>query len=91
MRGTILQVNISEGGVPKRPIPEGMLTPLGIEGDSCSNTSVHGGPLQAVLIICQESIDELCAKGYALFPGALGENQTTKGLDRHQISTGQRY
>lgn len=91
MRGTILQVNISPGGVPKRPIPEGTITPLGIEGDSCANTKVHGGPQQAILLVCEEAIEDLKALGYRLFPGALGENLTTRGLDRHQIRTGQRY
>ncbi len=38
-----------------------------------------------------ESIDELCAQGYALYPGALGENFTTSGLDRRQIRFGDRY
>jgi MOSC domain-containing protein YiiM len=91
MRGTILQVNISAGGVPKRPIPEGMITPLGVEGDSCANTKVHGGRQQAILIVCEEAIEDLKALGYPIFPGALGENLTTRGLDRHQIRAGQRY
>lgn len=36
-------------------------------------------------------MDELREQGYALYPGALGENFTTTGIDRGQIRIGQRY
>ena len=91
MQGTILQVNISRGGVPKRPIDEGFLSPLGIEGDMHAHPEVHGGPKQAVLIVCSEAIEEMIAKGYPVFPGALGENLTTRGIDRKQLRIGQRF
>src|SRR5437899_452150 len=90
MTGTILQINISRGGVPKRPISEAVVTPAGIEGDSWSHPNIHGGPRQAVLLVTAETIDELKARGYALYPGALGENLTTRGLDRRQLRLGQR-
>ena len=32
MRGLVLQINLSPGGLPKRPVPEAFLTPLGFEG-----------------------------------------------------------
>jgi hypothetical protein len=32
MEGTLVQVNISAGGLPKTAIDEGWITPLGIEG-----------------------------------------------------------
>jgi MOSC domain-containing protein YiiM len=91
MLGTILQINISGGGVPKRPIDEGFLSPLGIEGDVHAHPEIHGGPKQAVLLICAEALDELTAKGYPVFPGALGENLTTRGIDRRQLRAGQRF
>ena len=34
LTGTIVQINISRGGLPKRPVPEAVLTPLGLEGDA---------------------------------------------------------
>ena len=37
-----------------------------------------------------EGIDEVIAQGFGLFPGALGENLTTRGLDRHALRLGQR-
>jgi MOSC domain-containing protein YiiM len=91
MTGTIIQINISRGGIPKFPIPEAVLTPEGIQGDSWAHPQFHGGPKQALLLIGAESLEELVAKGYPLYPGALGENLTTSGLDRRQMRIGQRY
>ena len=89
MTGSIIQVNASPGGIPKRPISSGMLTPLGLAGDACAHPAIHGGPSQAVLLIASEVIDELKALGYPVFYGALGENLTTRGLDRRQLRIGQ--
>jgi MOSC domain-containing protein YiiM len=89
MTGQIIQINISRGGVPKRPIPEGVITPLGLEGDQCAHPEIHGGPKQAVLLIAAEVVDELIARGYPVYYGALGENLTTRGLDRRQLRIGQ--
>ena len=36
-------------------------------------------------------IEELQSLGLALFPGALGENLTTRGLDRRALRCGQRF
>jgi len=90
MTGRIVQINTSRGGIPKRPVPEVLITPLGLEGDSWNHPEIHGGPRQAVLVIAAESIDELIARGYPLYYGALGENLTTRGLDRAQLRFGQR-
>ena len=89
--GSILQVNISPGGIPKRPIPEAIVTAEGIRGDAWAHPNIHGGPNKALLLIASEGIDELIAQGYQLYPGALGENLTTLGLDRRQMRVGQRY
>jgi MOSC domain-containing protein YiiM len=89
--GSIVQISISPGGVPKRPIEEAEITPEGIRGDSWAHPQIHGGPNQALLLITSEGIDELMAQGYPVFAGALGENLTTAGLDRRQMRLGQRY
>lgn len=89
--GTVLQVSISRGGVPKRAIPQGDVGPLGIAGDDHAHPEVHGGPEQAVLLITSEAIAELTAQGFPLYPGALGENITTTGIDRKQWRPGQRW
>jgi MOSC domain-containing protein YiiM len=89
--GSIVQVNISPGGIPKRAIVEGEVTPLGIRGDRWAHPEIHGGPNQALLLITSEGIEELVALGYRLFAGALGENLTIRGLDRREMRLGQRY
>jgi MOSC domain-containing protein YiiM len=89
--GSIVQINISPGGIPKRPIEEADVTPEGIRGDSWAHPQIHGGPNQALLLITNEGIVELIAQGYPVFAGALGENLTTAGLDRRQMRVGQRY
>src|SRR5205085_186234 len=88
MLGTIVQVNISPGGLPKRGIPEGFVTPLGIEGDLHAHPAIHGGPSKAVLIIASEVVDDLVARGYPLFYGAMGENLTTRGIDVRDLRIG---
>jgi len=91
MTGTIVQINISRGGLPKRPIAGGMLTPLGLAGDACAHPQIHGGPHQAVLLLAAETIDGLRSRGYPVFYGALGENLTTRGLDPRQLRIGQQW
>lgn len=89
MTGTVLQINVSQGGIPKREIPSGELTPAGVTGDAW-RYRFHGGPKQAVLLITLEGMQELVAQGFPLYPGALGENLTTRGLDRRALRFGQR-
>ena len=91
MSGLVLQINLSLGGLPKRPVAEAMLTPLGFEGDDHAHPGVHGGPLKAVLLGAAEAADELIARCFPLFHGALGENLTTRGLDRRDLRSGMRF
>lgn len=42
-----------------------------------------------MLLITSEAIDELAARGYPVYYGALGENFTTRGLDRCDLRVGQ--
>jgi MOSC domain-containing protein YiiM len=91
MTGSVLQISVSPGGIPKRPIPEAAVTAAGILGDGWAHPDIHGGPMQALLLITAEGIEELIAQGHPLFHGALGENLTTSGLNRRQMRVGQRY
>jgi MOSC domain-containing protein YiiM len=86
--GTILQVNISRGGLPKRPVSSGFIAPLGVEGDLHDHPQFHGGPRKAILIIASETVDELQKRGYAVYYGALGENLTTRGIDVRDFRIG---
>ena len=91
MQGSIVQVNISPGGLPKTPIAEGWITPLGIEGDRHAHPRIHGGPLKAVLLIAAETVDALKERGYPLFYGAMGENLTTRGIDIRDVRLGDQF
>ena len=88
MQGSIIQINISKGGVPKLPIREGEITPLGIASDDHAHPAIHSGPNKAILIIAAEVVDDLAARGYPVFYGALGENLTTRGLDIKRLRIG---
>jgi MOSC domain-containing protein YiiM len=86
--GAIVQVNISPGGLPKHPVPEGLITPLGVEGDRHAHPAIHGGPSKAILLIAAETVDDLIARGYPVFYGAMGENLTTRGVDFRALRIG---
>jgi MOSC domain-containing protein YiiM len=87
----VLQVNVSRGGIPKRAVSEAEITLEGLRGDWWAHPNIHGGSRQAVLLVTVEGIEELIAKGFELYPGALGENLTTRGLDRLEVRAAQRY
>jgi MOSC domain-containing protein YiiM len=89
MTGSVVQVSVSQGGIPKRAIPSAELTEKGIVGDSW-RYPFHGGRRQAILLVTIEGIDELISQGFPLFPGALGENVTTRGLNHRELRIGQR-
>lgn len=91
MRGEIIQVSASKGGVPKLPLPKAWAGPLGLEGDAHRNTQIHGGPRKAILLIAAEDLDALRAEGFPVTPGALGENLTVQGIDFRQLRAGQRF
>jgi len=90
MQGSIVQVSISLGGLPKRTISGGLITPLGIKGDLHAHPAIHGGPRKAILMVASEVIDALVARGYPLFYGGLGENLTTRGITFRDIRIGDR-
>jgi len=87
----VVQISISQGGVPKRAVPLAEVTPGGIVGDRWRHPQIHGGPRKAVLLITAEGIEELSAQGFRVYAGALGENITTLNLDRRSLRLGQRY
>lgn len=86
--GTLLSINTSPGGVPKRPIPEGHVTRLGIDGDQVAHPKIHGGPERAVCLFFQEVIDLLQAEGHPIAPGTVGENLTLAGIDHTTLREG---
>jgi MOSC domain-containing protein YiiM len=89
-RSYLHQISVSDGGVPKLPVPEARVTVQGLVGDRQRNRQVHGGPDQAVCLFSLEVIEALQAEGHTIKPGASGENFTIAGLDWSQIKPGDR-
>ena len=90
MTGTLAQLNISGGGMPKLPVPSVMVTRDGVAGDWQKNRKYHGGPDRAVCLFSVELYDRLRSLGIDLTPGAVGENFTTEGLDMQSLAKGDR-
>ena len=90
MRGTIVQVSIGVGGLPKRAISGGLIDFAGLEGDLHAHPEYHGGPRKAILLVASEVVDRLRERGYPLFYGALGENLTTRDIDVRLLKPGDR-
>jgi MOSC domain-containing protein YiiM len=87
----VASVNISRGGVPKRPVGLAWVGTNGLEGDGHHEPEPsHGGPLQAVSIYSLESIARVAADSHTAFPGAFGENLTLEGLELGILSAGDR-
>lgn len=88
--GRVLQVNVSSGGVPKRPIAEAWVGRLGLEGDGHAEPTEHGGPHRAVCLFAVEAIRRVAAEGHPIAPGSCGENLTTEGLELGRLPVGTR-
>ncbi|MBI2102711.1 DUF1653 domain-containing protein [Candidatus Woesearchaeota archaeon] len=101
MTGKIHQINTGSGGVPKLPVPEAYVSLERVIGDewswgidriqSSGKPGKHGGSQKAVCLYSLECLEELKKSGFPVFPGALGENLTTEGLDYHTIRIGDVY
>jgi MOSC domain-containing protein YiiM len=89
--GLVLSVNVSPGGVPKRPIAGARLHWRGLEGDAHSKPEpIHGTPAQAACLYAIEAIERVRTDGHQAFPGAYGENLTLAGLDWAGLRRGDR-
>jgi len=86
----IHQINLSDGGVPKLPVHEAEVTPLGLVGDRQANTKHHGGPERALCLYALERITALQGEGHPISPGSTGENLTLAGLNWVQVIPGTR-
>ncbi len=86
----IHQINVSDGGVPKHPVPEAHITVRGLSGDRQRSPEIHGGPERAVCLYSLEVIQALQKEGHSIAPGSAGENLTVAGLDWAQLKPGDR-
>ncbi|HEX8730763.1 MAG TPA: MOSC domain-containing protein [Ktedonobacterales bacterium] len=90
MRGRIVQINISRGGVPKLPVTEARVRELGLVGDLHDDIASHGGPMRALCLYTMEEIERLQAEGHPIYPGAAGENVTLRGVALAELVPGTR-
>ncbi|MDB5941314.1 MAG: hypothetical protein JWQ13_880 [Ramlibacter sp.] len=77
-----------------------LLPGLGVQGDAHSGATVKHRSrvardasqpnLRQVHLLHAELFDELMESGFAVWPGELGENVTTRGLDLLSLATGTR-
>jgi MOSC domain-containing protein YiiM len=86
----IFQINASSGGVPKPGIHTATVNELGITIDKQRDLKHHGGPERALCLYSLEQILALQQEGHPIFPGAVGENITTYGIDLGRIEPGTR-
>lgn len=91
MQGILVQINQSPRGVPKHPIPTGMLSRSGLVGDRQDHPEQDNEPDQHVLLLAAESVEALRSVGYPVYWGALGETLTTRGLAPQEWRSGQRF
>lgn len=86
--GTVAQLNVSGGGVPKLPVGEAVVGWRGLEGDVQAERKHHGRPWQALCLWSGDVIERLAAEGHPLAFGSAGENVTVVGVDWASIRTG---
>jgi MOSC domain-containing protein YiiM len=86
--GRIVQISVSPGGVPKRPVESADVTAGGVAGDAQRDLEHHGGPDRALCLFPMELIRTLQAEGHPIAPGQIGENLTVEGLDWDAVAPG---
>jgi len=78
--GTVAQLSISKGGLPKLPEPAVEVGWRGVMGDRQATRVHHGRPWQALCLWSAEVIDGFRAEGHPIAAGLAGENITVSGL-----------
>ena len=79
MRGRIVQISISLGGVPKTAVPEARVTALGLDGDAHRDREHHGGPERAVRRYAMEAIARPRVEGHDIVPALSARTSRSKG------------
>jgi len=83
----VVSINISPGGIPKRPVTAAYVAVNGLTGDGRAHAK-HLKPTRALSLLEEGVIDHLRREGYAVGPGTLGENLTVRGLDLLDLPPG---
>ncbi len=88
--GRLVQINRSEGGVPKLPVSEVAVGTMGLESDVQRDKKHHGGPNKAVCLWSRELIEALREEGHPVESGSTGENLTIEGIVWSSLKPGAR-
>ena len=88
--GALVSINVSNGGVPKRPVTDAKVSRLGLLRDAQNDTKGHGGPEKAVCVYALERIRALQLEGHPIDVGTAGENVTVEGIDWGLVAPGAR-
>ena len=89
--GTVISINVSNGGVPKRRVSDAKVSLLGLVNDDHDDKKHHGGPERAVCVYSLERIRALQAEGHPIDIGTAGENVTVEGIDWELVVPGARF
>lgn len=89
--GTVISINVSNGGVPKRRVSDAKVSLLGLVNDDHDDKKNHGGPERAVCVYSLERIRALQAEGHPIDIGTAGENVTVEGIDWELVVPGARF
>jgi MOSC domain-containing protein YiiM len=102
MVGTVIAVALSPKHTMHKPVRDSiqLIAGQGVEGDAHAGATVKHRSrvrrdpsqpnLRQVHLLHAELLDELRAAGFALEPGQIGENVTTRGIDLLGLPTGAR-
>lgn len=88
--GHVVQLSVSDGGVPKRAADAVDVDFGGVVGDRQATRRHHGSPFQALCLWDAETIDQLAADGHPISYGAAGENVTISEIDWPVVRPGVR-
>ena len=88
--GTLVQLNSSQGGVPKKSIDNAYIGWKGVEGDRQATRKHHGRPFQALSLWSAEVMETLRYEGHRVVPGSAGENITVSGISWNDVRPGTR-
>jgi len=86
--GSVERINVSDGGVPKRPVDAAAISPTGLSGDRQADRRHHGRPFQAVCLWSADVIDALRDEGHPIEAGDAGENLTIAGIPWSDLRAG---
>lgn len=70
------------------PVVDAVVGEEGIVTDWQIHRRFHGGPLRALCLFPLEQIIKLQGEGHLIYPGSVGENVTTVGLDWARVVPG---